>query len=148
MGWFSDAVKQGGDFLKQEADRRKSVIGQSAHIDAQNQVVADFETLALGPYKRREITAAQASQKIDELDRGFTIYTQRLGYQRALNGAADVHRLAVQIIRDLQTASTGGGVVVPPILGGGTVFPASMDYTTLALIGVGAYLLFQNRKVF
>lgn len=144
MGWFSDLVEAGSAELKSEANKRAGQLGQSAHIDAQNQVVADFQRLALGPYQAGQITAAQAAVKIQQLDQGFTVYAQQLLYPRALQGAADVHTLALNIVRDLQPAipgqipGTGGGVTIPTPSGQ----PITIDYTTLAALGIGAYLLF------
>src|SRR6202008_1554449 len=107
MGWFSDLVQAGSTELKAEANRRAGQLGTSAHIQAQNEVVSDFQTLALTPYRAGQISAAQAAAKIQELAQGFTIYCQKLAYPRALQGAADVNNLAQQIIHDLQPAIPG-----------------------------------------
>jgi hypothetical protein len=159
MGWFSDLADIGKDAVKAEANRRVSQAGRagatpltSLHIEPQNQTVADFERLALTPYRNGQITAAQAAAKIQELDQAFSVYCQTLLYPRALAGAADVHTLALQLIRDLQPAipgnipgTGGGGVTLPPLTPGGA--PVTINYTTIAVVGIGAYLLLSKKKI-
>lgn len=140
MGWLSDVIDLGRDAIQDQARQRLGQVGQSAHIDAQNQVVEDFELRALTPHRSGLLTAAQAIAEIQRLDGGFTTYCQALGYGRALRGASDVHNLALTLIRDLQNETVGGGVigpggiVLPPV--GGVYSGTTIPWSTI-LLGAG-----------
>ena len=153
---WSELIRQGGNAVQSEAQRRMQSLGLNAHIDAQNSAVEQFQSTALGPYNSGQIPAIEAVNRISRIDTAFGSYARTLGYARALAGQADVHRLAQQLISDIERgvnvpgggggsgSGGGGGAVVPPtvpIIGG-------MSYATVALGAGAAYLLFFGKKRF
>lgn len=152
MGLIADLVGAGVREVKDAASRDVGKMGQSSHITRQNETVADFEALALTPYRQGYLTAQQAAQRIEDIARSFSAYCQQLGYPRALQGAADVTLLANQLVRDLRSQIpagsgpiiTSGGVTLPPLTDGGSAM--SVDYSTLALVGLAAFLLLRRGK--
>ncbi len=148
-GFWGDLWAFGQQAIDAEADRRSGSSGQEAHIAAQNEAVREFESEALAPYRQGIITIEQARQMIQAINAGFTAYCRRLGYARALQGAADVDRLAQQLIADL-----GGYQPVPALPGGGgygSGFFDSMGTTGSSIVplalGFGAlYFLMGSRR--
>ena len=142
-GFWGDLWEQGQEVIEAEADARRQVAGQSAHIDAQNEAVSDFETDALGPHAAGRISTDEAIRRIQNITNSFTRFCERLNYARALNGARDVQILAGQLIADLEESEEdgfyepgpGGGNINLPVIG-------SVSTTTLALGGLAAFLLF------
>jgi hypothetical protein len=161
MSWFSDLIDAGVNEVTRKAQSDLKNTGTSAHIQAQNQVVSDFQTQALTPLANGTITPQQAIDIIDRLDRGFTAYCQQLGYARALAGAQTVHALAVKLIADREaTITTSGGTYYTPGSGGSTSVPTStsitstgvsvaglgtLSWTSLGLAAAAFYLLHKNR---
>lgn len=146
-GW-RELFDAGTAAVQAEADRRGQVLGQSAHIDAQNDAVSDFETDALTPHRTGRISTAEAIRRIEKITDAFTAFCQRLGYARALAGARDVQVLADQLIADLEESENSGGVYTPGP-GGGTVnLPGGLQLspTTLALGGLALLVLMRTRK--
>ena len=161
MSWFSDLIDAGAAEVNRKAQSDLKNSGTSAHIAAQNQVVADFQTQALTPLANGTITPQQAIDIIDRLDKAFSAYCQQLGYARALQGARDVHNLAVRLIADREaTITASGGTYYTPGSGGSTSVPTStsvtrtgvsvaglgtFSWTSLGLAAVTFYLLHKNR---
>lgn len=147
MGFWSDLASAGASAAKNEAAKRQGQSGASAHIQAQNEVTAEFGAI-LSSYHARQLTNTQAQQAIAAADSGFSAFCQNLGYPRALQGASDVHSLAVKVISDLRTeAGTGliGSITgaLPGVLTGG--IGGGLDTTTIALMALAAYMLFKRR---
>lgn len=163
MGWFSDLVDSAVQAGAQEGTRaiqakaaQESSKGTSAHIDAQNQAVANFGTI-VDAFNRSSLSTADAINRINAIDNTFTTFCQRLNYARALQGARDVHGLALNVVADFQNRAaqntyqgpdvfSSGGITLPGgVLSAG---PSTVSWGTVGLLAVAAYVMFQQKRSF
>lgn len=163
MDWNSilgAAVSDGTDLAVQATATAVSQNGTntSAHIAAQNAVVAQFTTI-LNALHAGQITAAAAVTQISTFNHNFQVYVAQLGYGRAIRGGQDVQSLASSILNSIASdaAKAGTPVALPTTPGGlAPTQPtnllsslssslASMSPTTLALAGGALFLLMRKK---
>ena len=137
MGFWSDLTQWGQEQVQQEAQRRLNQGGQSAHISAQNEAVADFQQI-LSSYHAGILTNAAAQQQIQTTAAGFKRLAENLGYPRALAGSLEVTTLASRLAADLRAELTGSGVLAAGL-------PA-VSPTVLIGAAVVAYLLLKKAR--
>lgn len=142
QGFWSDLWDMGVDAVSNEAHNRFSTAGESAHIAAQNEAVAEFEAAALTPYRSGRISAEQARQIIRSIASAFASFANRLGYPRALAGAREVEALAERLIMDLGAYTTvpAPSGYLPPML-------QSAGISAPMILGIaGLFFLMRGRR--
>lgn len=145
MGFWSDLFDAGAQEVKNEANKRASQSGASAHIAAQNETEKEFGAI-LAAYHNKQISNSTAQAQISKADAAFTAFCQQLSYRRALQGASDIHTLEMKIISDLKAESVSG--VIGSLTGataGVLSGAANLDTGTLALIALWAYALYSRK---
>ncbi len=156
VGWFGDLINNaeqvGQDYvdsqINQAATNAKNSGNQSVHIPVQNETVAAFGQI-LNNFKNGILSSSQTYDLISRYDQGFQLYCQKLGYARALRGAADVHALAVQLLGGLTPPAPGTSPDTPITPGTpvSTVQPPGILSTIQAnplLLLLGGYLLIKK----
>lgn len=132
MGFWSDLAEHGEAAIRQEAQRRLSGENQNAHINAQNETVAEIGTV-LNAFHSGRLAANPTISEIWKVDNAFGVYCRELGYPRALQGSAEVHTLAASIIDQIQRGQAIGG----------TVSAGGLDIQTLALYAAIGYVIWK-----
>lgn len=114
------------------------------HIPEQNRVVGEFSRV-LDAVNTGRITRSQGAADIAQLLAAFDAYIRIVGTYRAARGLSDVQRLASQIISNL------GGPAAPAPDGryyyvtSGGLFSSSSSLGLVAVVGVGALLLWGRK---